>query len=80
MKIVTCRFPEKVFESLNQLVKNKHYPNPPEAIRAAVRDFLKAENQKEAIEQVIAFCNIMKGQSIDPESILKIFKEWSTHG
>ena len=36
----------------------------------------REEKQSEAIKQVKAFCNIFKGQSIDPDSILNIFKEW----
>ena len=80
MRVITCRLPDKDVESLQQLIRNKHYPNRSEAVRAAIRDFLKEENQKEAIEQVKAFCNIMKGRSIDPESILNIFKEWLVNG
>ena len=80
MKLITCWLPEKTVESLQQLIRNKHYPNRSEAVRAAIRDFLKEEKQKEAIEQVKAFCSIMKGRSIDPESILNIFKEWLTNG
>ena len=80
MRVITCRLPDKDVEALNLLVTTKIFPNRSEAIRFAVRDFLKEENQKEAIEQVKAFCNIMKGRSIDPESILNIFKEWLTNG
>ena len=80
MKFLTCWIPEKDFESLNHLVETKHFSNRSEAVRAAIRDLLKEENQKEAIKQVKAFCNIMKGRSIDPESILNIFKEWLTNG
>ena len=80
MRVITCHFPEKDVDSLNRLVDNGHFPNRSEAIRFAVRDLLKAENQNEAIKQVKAFCNIFKGQSIDADSILQIFKEWSVNG
>lgn len=80
MKLITVHLPEKDLAALHQLIRNKHYPNRSEIIRAAIRDLLKEEKQKEAIEQVKAFCNTMKGRSIDPDSILNIFKEWLTNG
>lgn len=80
MKLITCHFTEKDLAALDQLAKTRIFPSRSEAIRSAVRDLLKEENQKEAIKQVKAFCNIMKGRSIDPDNILQIFKECLVNG
>jgi len=80
LRVITCHFPDKVVETLDLLVETKIFPNRSEAIRFAVRDFLKEENQKEAIKQVKAYCNLMKNRSIDPDYILHLFKEWLSNG
>jgi Arc/MetJ-type ribon-helix-helix transcriptional regulator len=43
MKIVTVHLPEAYVEALDELVKRRMYPNRAEAIRMAVRDFIRRE-------------------------------------
>lgn len=43
MRIVTVYLPEPYVEALDQLVKQKRYPNRAEAVRCAVRDFIFKE-------------------------------------
>jgi len=43
MRMITLQLPEPYIEALDQLVKEKMYPNRSEAIRMAIRDLLKVE-------------------------------------
>ena len=43
MKVVSVHLPEPYLDALDELVKKKLYPNRAEAIRMAVRDFIKGE-------------------------------------
>ncbi|GBC70907.1 MAG: ribbon-helix-helix domain-containing protein [Nitrososphaerota archaeon] len=43
MKVVTVHLPEAYLEAIDELVKRRLYPNRAEAIRMAVRDFIKEE-------------------------------------
>jgi len=43
MKLITLHLPEPYIEALDNLVKEKYYPNRAEAIRTAVRDLLTWE-------------------------------------
>jgi Arc/MetJ-type ribon-helix-helix transcriptional regulator len=43
MKAVTVHLPEAYIDALDELVRRKMYPNRAEAIRMAVRDFIKNE-------------------------------------
>jgi len=43
MKLITLHLPEPYIRALDQLVKDKYYPNRAEAIRVAVRDLLSVE-------------------------------------
>ena len=43
MKLITVHLPEAYLKGLDELVKNKMYPNRSEAIRVAIRDLLKRE-------------------------------------
>ena len=43
MKIVTVHLPEAYLEAIDELIRMKRYPNRAEAIRMAVRDFMKNE-------------------------------------
>jgi len=43
MKLVTLNLPEAYIDGLEKLVQEEIYPNRSEAIRLAVRDFLRKE-------------------------------------
>ena len=43
MRMITLHLPEPYIQALDQLVKDKYYPNRAEAIRTAVRDMLSVE-------------------------------------
>ena len=43
MRLITLHLPEPYIKALDQLVKDKYYPNRAEAIRVAVRDLLSVE-------------------------------------
>jgi Arc/MetJ-type ribon-helix-helix transcriptional regulator len=43
MKVVTVHMPEAYLEAIDELVRRRMYPNRAEAIRMAVRDFIKNE-------------------------------------
>ena len=43
MKPITLHLPEPYIQALDNLVKEKYYPNRAEAIRTAVRDLLTYE-------------------------------------
>ena len=43
MKLISLHLPEIYIQALDQLVKDKYYPNRAEAIRTAVRDLLTVE-------------------------------------
>ncbi len=43
MRLVTVHLPIEFLEGLDELVRQKRYPNRSEAIRVAVRDLLKEE-------------------------------------
>lgn len=43
MRFITLHLPEYYIKGLDQLVKDKLYPNRAEAIRFAVRDLLRDE-------------------------------------
>jgi len=43
MKVVTVHLPEAYIEAIDELVRRKLYPNRAEAIRMAVRDFIRME-------------------------------------
>ena len=43
MKVVTVHLPEAYLEAIDELVRRKRYPNRAEAIRMAVRDFIRME-------------------------------------
>jgi len=43
LKLITLHLPEPYIEALDNLVKEKYYPNRAEAIRTAVRDLLTYE-------------------------------------
>jgi len=43
MKVVTVHLPEAYLEAIDELVRKKRYPNRAEAIRMAVRDFIRME-------------------------------------
>ena len=43
MKLITLYLPQTYIDALDQLVKNKYYPNRAEAIRMAIRDILSNE-------------------------------------
>lgn len=43
MRLVTVHLPVEFLEGLDELVRQKRYPNRSEAIRVAVRDLLKDE-------------------------------------
>ena len=43
MRMITLHLPEPYIRALDQLVKDKYYPNRAEAIRTAVRDLLSVE-------------------------------------
>ena len=50
MKMVTLRVPEPYLESLDQLVELKIVPNRAEAIRLAIRDYLKQHGVWKTVE------------------------------
>ena len=43
MRLITLNLPEPYIKALDKLVEEKKFPNRAEAIRMAIRDFLKAE-------------------------------------
>ena len=43
MKLITVHMPEPYLKAMDQLVKEKYYPNRAELIRTAVRDLLSLE-------------------------------------
>jgi Arc/MetJ-type ribon-helix-helix transcriptional regulator len=43
MKVVTVHLPEAYLEAIDELVRKRLYPNRAEAIRMAVRDFIRNE-------------------------------------
>ena len=43
MKLITVNMPEPYIRAMDQLVKEKYYPNRAELIRTAVRDLLSLE-------------------------------------
>lgn len=43
MRVVTVHLPEAYLEAIDELVRRRLYPNRAEAIRMAVRDFIKEE-------------------------------------
>ncbi|MCS7143087.1 MAG: ribbon-helix-helix domain-containing protein [Aigarchaeota archaeon] len=43
MKVVTVHLPEAYIDAIDELVKRRLYPNRAEAIRMAVRDFIREE-------------------------------------
>jgi len=43
MKMITVHMPEPYLKAMDQLVKEKYYPNRAELIRTAVRDLLSLE-------------------------------------
>lgn len=43
MKMIIVRMPEPYLKAMDQLVKEKYYPNRAELIRTAVRDLLSLE-------------------------------------
>ncbi|MEN3047357.1 MAG: ribbon-helix-helix domain-containing protein [Candidatus Caldarchaeales archaeon] len=43
MRVVTVHLPEAYIDAIDALVKAKRYPNRAEAIRMAVRDFIRTE-------------------------------------
>ncbi len=43
MRVVTVHLPEAYLEAIDELVRKKRYPNRAEAIRMAVRDFIRTE-------------------------------------
>lgn len=43
MKLITLHLPEPYIKALDQLVREKYYPNRAEAIRVAIRDLLISE-------------------------------------
>ncbi|MFX0066250.1 MAG: ribbon-helix-helix domain-containing protein [Promethearchaeota archaeon] len=43
MRLITCHLPEYFLDALNELVRSGRYPNRSEAIRCAIRDFLRDE-------------------------------------
>jgi len=45
MKVVTVHLPEPYLEAIDELVRRRLYPNRAEAIRMAVRDFIRGEMQ-----------------------------------
>ncbi len=51
MKLVTVHVPASFLQDLDELVRQKRYPNRSEAIRVAIRDLLKDE----AWERKIAY-------------------------
>ncbi|MCS7125788.1 MAG: ribbon-helix-helix domain-containing protein, partial [Aigarchaeota archaeon] len=46
MVIVTIHIPKIHVEAIDELVKNRIYPNRSEAIRMAIRDFIQSEHNK----------------------------------
>ena len=58
MKLITLHIPQKFIEALDELVAKGWYPNRSEAIRVAIRDFLRemkkfmivSEREKSRIE------------------------------
>ena len=46
VKVVTVHLPEPYIEAIDELVKKKLYPNRAEAIRMAVRDFIRVESNQ----------------------------------
>lgn len=45
MKVVTVHLPEPYLQAIDELVKRRLYPNRAEAIRMALRDFIRTEVQ-----------------------------------
>jgi len=45
MKLITVNIPKKLLKLLDELVKDKKYPNRAEAIRFAVHDLLWSEGK-----------------------------------
>jgi len=43
MRVITLHLPELYIQAMDQLVKEKYYPNRAELIRTAVRDLLTVE-------------------------------------
>ncbi|MCK4844967.1 MAG: type II toxin-antitoxin system ParD family antitoxin [Candidatus Heimdallarchaeota archaeon] len=43
MKLVTVHLPSEFLHDLDELVRQKRYPNRSECIRVAIRDLLKEE-------------------------------------
>lgn len=43
MKLVTLNLPERYIDGIEMLVRDEIYPNRSEAIRSAIRDFLRRE-------------------------------------
>ena len=43
MKVVTVHLPEAYLDAIDELARRKLYPSRAEAIRMAVRDFIKEE-------------------------------------
>ena len=50
MKPVTVHLPEPYLDALDELVRRKLYPNRAEAIRMAVREFIKEELNGERVD------------------------------
>ncbi|MEM1944482.1 MAG: ribbon-helix-helix domain-containing protein [Nitrososphaerota archaeon] len=45
MRVVTVHLPEPYLQAIDELVRRRLYPNRAEAIRMAVRDFIRVEVQ-----------------------------------
>ena len=45
MKVVTVHLPEPYLQDIDELVRRRLYPNRAEAIRMALRDFIRSEVQ-----------------------------------
>ncbi len=47
MKPITIHLPEHYLDALDELVRKRYYPNRAEAIRMAIRDFIKTETYED---------------------------------
>jgi antitoxin ParD1/3/4 len=45
LKVVTVHLPEPYLQAIDELVRRRLYPNRAEAIRMALRDFIRSEVQ-----------------------------------
>lgn len=80
MKIITIMLPEPYIKALEVLVGEGRYPNRSEAVRTAVRDFIKEEFSQNWLERVKDKEELVINENNNTEASDLIFKELNKKG